>query len=145
MFGTENFLDQFRHVQPFPKRNNPVPQKRRQRGRWFLKGPIPGAWLEKAARLRGKSLHVGLAIWFRAGLTGKNEVTVPRKVKERLSLKSDAFRRGLAQLEKAGLVSVVRLKGRPAQVTLWISQEDTPRSHRGDSDLPGSEFDQQRV
>ena len=43
----------------------PSPQK----GEAFLKGPIPLAWLERAARLPGKSLQAAVALWYAAGLT----------------------------------------------------------------------------
>ena len=33
----------------------------------YLKGPIPLDWLSTAARLPGKSLHVGIALWFMGG------------------------------------------------------------------------------
>ena len=38
------------------------------KGERFLKGPVPLAWLEAAARLPGKSLHAGIALWYAAGL-----------------------------------------------------------------------------
>jgi hypothetical protein len=36
----------------------------------FLKGPVPLAWLQAAARLPGRSLHVGMVLWYVAGLSG---------------------------------------------------------------------------
>ena len=35
----------------------------------FIRGPIPLAWLNVAARLPGKTLNVGLAIWWLAGMS----------------------------------------------------------------------------
>ena len=40
----------------------------------FVKGPIPLPWLEAAARLPGKSIHAGIALWYVAGLTRSRSV-----------------------------------------------------------------------
>ena len=40
----------------------------RPKGQPFLKGPIQISWLEKAARLPGKSLNVALAIHWLSGM-----------------------------------------------------------------------------
>ena len=42
---------------------------RPMKGEHFLKGPVPLRWLVSAARLPGKSLHAGIALWYVAGLT----------------------------------------------------------------------------
>lgn len=55
----------------------PLTRRKSQRfgpGQKFLRGPIPWDWLSGAARLPGKALQVGLAIWHLAGL--KNAMTV---------------------------------------------------------------------
>jgi hypothetical protein len=39
----------------------------------FIKGPIPLVWITAAAMLPGRCLHVGVAIWYLAGL-GRREV-----------------------------------------------------------------------
>ena len=34
----------------------------------FIKGPLPLDWMQRAARLPGKTLQVALALWYLAGL-----------------------------------------------------------------------------
>ena len=70
-------LEQFKLVDTsslYSSRKN-IPAKPRS---WFLKGPIPGNWLHIASGLPGRSLHVGLVIWFKYGLTKKKEFTGSR-------------------------------------------------------------------
>ena len=40
----------------------------------FLKGPIPWQWLEVAANLPGKSLHVAIVIWHLSALNKSGKV-----------------------------------------------------------------------
>ena len=49
---------------------------RHRQGEAFLKGPIPMAWLALAARLPGRALHMGLVLWYWAGIT-KRRVVAP--------------------------------------------------------------------
>ena len=42
----------------------------------FIKGPIPLAWMMAAATPPGKCLHVGLALWYLAGLKKTNTVAL---------------------------------------------------------------------
>ena len=92
---------------------------RPERGERFLKGPIPWGWIGRAARLPGQSLHVGLALWFQAGLEKTDRVTLSLGgLEATLGVKRDAARRGLAALEEAHLVSVERYPGRKPVVTI---------------------------
>ena len=84
----------------------------------FLKGPIPCHWLERAAKLSGKALHVAVALWFLAGLTRRREVKLTRSTLKRFGVLPDAARRALGALEKDGLVSVQRSPGRSPLVSL---------------------------
>ncbi len=81
-------------------------------------GPIPGPWLEIASRLPGRALHVGLAIWYLVGLTKNKEVRLSKRTRERFSIPPDAYRRGLRQLELAGLITVERATGKNSRVTV---------------------------
>lgn len=96
--------------------------RRRKSGGEFLRGPIPMAWLAKAARLRGRALAVGLGVWFKAGLTKQREVQLSGSVLRRLGLHRRVGYRGLAALEGAGLVSVDRHSGRCPVVTILDPQ-----------------------
>ena len=89
---------------------------------WFLKGPIPGDWLATAAGLPGHALHVGLAVWHLTALTKKNQVVLSPKTLCKFATLPDAGRRGLKQLENAGLVAVERAPGKCARVTIITSK-----------------------
>ncbi|HEX2473270.1 MAG TPA: helix-turn-helix domain-containing protein [Lacipirellulaceae bacterium] len=78
----------------------------------FLKGPIPWQWLINAGRLPGKTLHVAIVLWHLVGL--RKSLTVcwePSKAKP-FGMDRHTVYRALAILEKAGLVTVNRKKGR---------------------------------
>jgi len=99
---------------PKPKRRRPRPAT----GEWFLKGPIPGRWLQRAASLRGRALHVGLAVWLAAAMKRSNRAKLTRRHLARFAVPYDAGRRGLITLERAGLVYAERHTGRCPLVTL---------------------------
>lgn len=84
----------------------------------FLKGPVSIDWLGEAARQPGKALHVGVLLWFQAGLKGSRVVSLRPSVRERFGLDRHATARALHALEKAGLVTVNRHRGRSPEVRL---------------------------
>lgn len=91
----------------------------RPRRTWrFLKGPIPWTAVCSAATLPGQVLAVFLAIHHRAAITGNTAVTLPKKLLEELGVSRDAKARALQALERASLVSVERVTGRTARITL---------------------------
>ena len=83
-----------------------------------LRGPIPLDWLSTAARLPGKSLHVGIALWFEGGAQKSRVVPLSNLTSLRFGLDRNAKYRALAWLEEAGLVSVRRKLGRTPLVTI---------------------------
>jgi hypothetical protein len=87
-------------------------------GERFLKGPVPLPWLEAAARLPGKSLHAGIALWYAAGLARSAAVPLSNISGVRFGLDRNAKYRALAWLEDAGLITVERKLGRAPVVTL---------------------------
>jgi hypothetical protein len=88
-------------------------------GERFLKGPIPWPWLTRAAACPGKALAVAVALWFRGGLTGANTVSLSLSgLKEEMGVQRDAARRGLKELEMAGLVLVEHRVGCQPRVTI---------------------------
>jgi hypothetical protein len=91
---------------------------RHKPGKKFLKGPVPLAWLALAAQLPGKSLHVGVVVWFLAGLKKTKTVSLSSKQAQLFGVDRHAKRRALAWLEQAGLVAVERRSGRNPRVTL---------------------------
>jgi DNA-binding transcriptional ArsR family regulator len=83
-----------------------------------LYGPIPWSWWLPASRLPGKALHVGAACWLLAGWERSARFELGAEAGAGLGLSRSALGRGLAELEKAGLVSVDRLPGRSPFVTI---------------------------
>ena len=90
----------------------------------FLKGPIPLDWLTQAARQSGKALHVGIALWFLSGLKRSREIALSQSILSLFGVTRHSGYRGLAELEKAGLVSVVRHRGRNSIVTILLPTAD---------------------
>jgi hypothetical protein len=95
----------------------------------FLRGPIPMAWLEKAAKLPGKGpLAVALVIRFESGRTGNAQavkLTNPLVAKLCVSRKSKYT--ALEALEEAGLVTVVReLKKSPVVTIVEVPASPRP-------------------
>ena len=97
-----------------------------RKGERFLKGPIPLAWLETAARLPGRSLHAGVALWYAAGLTRSISVPLSNISGQRFGLDRNAKYRALSWLEKAGLIVVERKLGRAPVVTLVVPAPAPP-------------------
>lgn len=91
---------------------------RHRSGEWFLKGPIPGSWLELAAALNIRALRVALALWFEAGMSKKRTVRLPAKTLRRFSVPKDGSRKGLAELRKAGLITITQSPGRRPAITI---------------------------
>jgi DNA-binding MarR family transcriptional regulator len=97
---------------------NLVRQSRIRRGERFLKGPIPMREIAAAACLPGHALALFLAVHHQTALTGKPVVTLPGRLLADLGISRGAKSRGLKVLEKAGLVTVARSRGRAARVQL---------------------------
>ncbi len=91
---------------------------RPQGGRHFLKGPIPLDWLELAAHLPGRSLHVGVSLWFLGGVHRSRVIPLSNHTSRRFGLDRNSKYRGLEWLEQAGLISVQRKMGRAPIVTI---------------------------
>ena len=85
-------------------------------GRYLKKTPLDP--LQRAARLRGRVLHVYLAIRHRCDLRRDRTVTLPATYLHGFGIGKDAKRRALVVLETAGLIRVERLIGRTVRVTL---------------------------
>jgi hypothetical protein len=94
----------------------------------FLRGPIPLLWLTRAAKLHGKALAVGLALWFRRGVTGTTSVTFSRSLLARFEISRHANYRALKSLEQAGLVRVVSRLGKVPIVEILDVTQDVANS-----------------
>jgi DNA-binding MarR family transcriptional regulator len=102
-------------------KTNLVRQSKIRRGERFLKGPIPLKDIAAAACLPGHALALFLAVHHQTALTGKPVVTLPGRLLADLGIRRGAKSRGLKVLEKAGLVTVARSRGRAARIQLKSS------------------------
>ena len=98
----------------------------------FLKGPIPMAWLNTAAKLPGKTLNVGIAIWWLAGMSKTTAFKLTGKSLDQLGVSRDAASDGLKRLEDNGLILVKRSPGqRPIVEIVPVAQCVTKRENTG--------------
>jgi hypothetical protein len=89
-------------------------------------GPVHPDWLAAVARLSGKSLHLGVALAWLAGLRRAPGVPLTRRTLVKWSISRDACYDGLRRLEAAGLIRVWRLPGRAPHVILLEPGADRP-------------------
>ena len=82
----------------------------------FLKGPIPIDWISVAAELPGKTLALGMAIWWLKGMSKTPTFKLTAKALSKFNISRDAASAGLTRLEKSGLISVSRSPGRRSVV-----------------------------
>ena len=92
--------------------------RRRAPSRLFLRGPVTWSWIERAAVLPGKALHVALATQLLVGMCGERRVRLGPKYLRRMGVSRHASYRALVKLESAGLVSAKRRRGRSPEVTV---------------------------
>ena len=88
----------------------------------YVKGPISLAWIQAAAQLPGKALHIAVACSYLSGLTRSKEVRLSNFVAKAFGVKKDAKLRGLNRLEERGLVQCIRRPGRSVVVRLEGNQ-----------------------
>ncbi len=114
-----------------PIRPSPVPgiQERRIEGATtaklierqsarYLRGPVPLAWLQAAARLPGRALQVGLALWYLVGVTKSTTVRLSSVRLVGFGVDRSAKRRALTALAGAGLITLDQAPGRNPAVTV---------------------------
>jgi hypothetical protein len=90
----------------------------RHQDRRFLAAPVPVQWLETAAKLPGRSLHVGLVLWYAAGWAQSASVRLSNVLCLGFGVDRNAKYRALFCLEDAGLIAVKRKRGRSPLVTI---------------------------
>jgi hypothetical protein len=114
------------------RRSSPV------KGR-FIAGPIPVAWVCRASKLGVKALLVGMALWHLKGLRKAGTLIVSNIMLRDWGIRSDAKRRALRKLERAGLIRVEGRGKRSPQVTILIEEgpQDSPVSAETVSRLHG--------
>ena len=84
----------------------------------FLQGPVPMWWINRAAQLPGRALHVGVIVWHRAAMLRGSEVALSADVYQANGLSLSGAKRALDALEQAGLVRVTHHHGKAPRVTL---------------------------
>jgi hypothetical protein len=90
-------------------------------GELFLRGPIPLWWLAAASRLGGKALHIGMYVWYLAGLHDCMRVKVSISKLQDMGVKNrQAAYQALAALEFHHLLFVERRPGCCPVVTLIL-------------------------
>ncbi len=100
---------------------------------WFIKGPVPLWWIQRACQCGGKSLNLGMYIWFRYGC-GETPIRMSPTRARRYGIGTrQTLHRALKTLEAAGLVRVDRRPGRCARVNLVL---DAATAH--ETTQPGS-------
>jgi hypothetical protein len=87
---------------------------------YFLRGPIPLVWLQRAAGLPGKAYVLCTILWWFYGMNPTKPIKVTTKSLKDFSISEDAYRDGLRRLEQAGLITVTRPKGQRALVIINI-------------------------
>jgi len=107
-----------------PKKGQKGTARRAGKVKKFIKGPIPFDWITKAARAKGKTLHVAIALWFLVGVKRSRQVALSQSTLKRFGVGRQASYRALLRLEDAGLVSVYRHPGRNPIVTILVPDID---------------------
>jgi hypothetical protein len=134
-------------MDPFDIKNLSLPERRRatpsnqkpprhKAGEKFLKGPIPWKWLTQAAQLPGKAIHVGIVLWFLAGIKLRRTVALSGSILRDFGVDRYAGYRGLKTLEGASLVSVNRHPGRNSLVTILDLEEPVTGDVKGKGGSP---------
>lgn len=107
-----------------------IPEKRiafnRETGKWvdrpvkkrFLKGSIPFDWIAAAAQLPGKTINVGIALWWLAGMSKTGVLKLTRQSQLALNISKDAERDGLRRLQQAGLIELTAQPGQRHSVRI---------------------------
>ena len=85
----------------------------------FLKGPVPMPWLITAANLSGKALHIGVALWFWAGMKKSETFVLPRNAIKNLGVSRQTCSTHLKAMEQAGLLSIEPQKGKKPKINLF--------------------------
>lgn len=90
------------------------------------------AWLNAAAKLPGKTLNVGIAIWWLAGMSKTKAFKLTRKALDHLGVSRDAASDALKRLQDNGLILVKRSPGqRPTVEIVLVAQGVTNRENTG--------------
>jgi hypothetical protein len=119
-------MEQFRYVDSEPlvaqsaRSRTPKTSTKTRIGEAFIRGPIPLGWLAQAANIpRRNAVLVGLVLFYLAGLKKERHglVLTVKRCKP-FGLERKSVQRGLADLEKSGLIRVSRAAGQSPRVDI---------------------------
>jgi hypothetical protein len=79
---------------------------------------MPIEWIATACNLKGRAVHVALAIWDLSSLSKSRQVRLTKKQLRIFCVQRHSAYRALKELERAGLITVERKSGRAPQVTI---------------------------
>lgn len=108
------------------KVSNQLPP-RHKHGEKFLMGPIPLKWLRRAYKLPGKALHVGIILWYWAGIKKNRTIVLSNIALIEFDITRYSKMRALKNLEHTGLVTVERHRGCAPIVTI-LDVTESPKN-----------------
>jgi hypothetical protein len=79
---------------------------------------IPLAWHERVCTKCTHAVPVGNLIWYRRWLTKSTTITLPAQLLRDHGISKHRKLRAIAALEKAGLITVLRVVGRNTRITV---------------------------
>lgn len=115
-------------LQEGDKMNLPIFRHRRAIRRLkapFLRGPIPLDWLQKAMKLGGAAISVGIILWYFKGLKKLSIFKIG--IQDIASLIDRSWitaKRGLIALERQGLITIERHNGRKHLIEIREDEMD---------------------
>ena len=86
-------------------------------------------WLTEAARLPGKSLHLGVVLYSMMCAEDSYQVALSNVTTSGFGIDRNAKYRALSWLEGAGLIHVDRKLGRPPLITIVIRRNERSREN----------------
>ena len=100
----------------------------------FLKGPVKLNWIIKAGNLQGKTLLLGIYLWFLAGLKRSYDFDINlTKIAKAVGVSRRSLSRAFNELIESGLISADRHTGRKAKISI-ISDTEKIKTTAGDLD-----------
>ena len=105
------------------KKTATVKKAKPNRTELFIKGPIPLPWLSKVSQLPGKTLEVGIVLWFYAGLKRSSTVKLSNAVLQEFGVDRHAKYRALKQMKSANLISTIQSTGQSPVITILDSEK----------------------
>ena len=86
-------------------------------GSYFVR-PMPLDWVSRTIQLPGKAFHVGVIIWYQAGIQSSHSVRLSMKRLREFGISRWSAYRGLAALRSAGIIEIRNSVGRLPIITI---------------------------